>query len=428
MKKIVKLFLMFIFVFCLPIYVDAKEEQELEIPSFTPTYVNDYLDKYSCAYRFNMSSESSIHFGTFDFNLDVSKKDGKISNINVASVSLSSYMETGNIGKIEIENNIINNSAYYTTNIGYSCPSLMVYLTDNSFDVDEGYITATFTIEKYNKEDYDFYSKPGSTVNRYYSLTNYEKKGYICGSLDKNTCESNSYCSWRLVDSGHKDYSCIEKKYDEEKKPEEKPESQMRTEVCGGYKEAIFNQTLEYSFSIDGELHVNSGSADLMVPIPTEYMVDKDDKLWDLWKNGKCCNTNMLGLDWNDNFNGGTLSCDSNSDPTWEYAPENPEIDIPDIPDDDTDISNCETIPAAIKEYITQALRLIRWIGLVLMIILGVLDFTKAVASDDQEAVKKAWQKVIKRLIAVIILFLLPMLVELILDLVNLNDGCKIET
>lgn len=114
-----------------------------------------------------------------------------------------------------------------------------------------------------------------------------------------------------------------------------------------------------------------------------------------------------------------------NGDSAFDNTP----IEIPDLPDDgDTDVSNCELIPQAVKEYITQALRLIRWIGLVLMIILGVLDFTKAVASDDQEAVKKAWQKVIKRLIAVIILFLLPMLVELILDLVNLNNGCKIET
>ena len=119
-----------------------------------------------------------------------------------------------------------------------------------------------------------------------------------------------------------------------------------------------------------------------------------------------------------------------NTGGTQNTIPGGDNIDIPDIPDDDKDnyISNCETIPKVITEYIEQALRVIRWIGLVLMIILGVLDFTKAVASDDQEAVKKAWQKVIKRLIAVIILFLLPMLVELILDLVNLNNGCKIET
>ena len=60
------------------------------------------------------------------------------------------------------------------------------------------------------------------------------------------------------------------------------------------------------------------------------------------------------------------------------------------------------------------------------MIFLGVLDFTKAVASDDQDALKKAWGHFIKRLIAVIILFLLPLLMELIFDLVDITT-CKID-
>ena len=91
-----------------------------------------------------------------------------------------------------------------------------------------------------------------------------------------------------------------------------------------------------------------------------------------------------------------------------------------DLPDDnykpDEDISNnCEVLPKAIENYIRQALKLIRWGGLVLMVVLGTLDFVKASASDDQDAIKKASQNFIKRLIAVIILFLLPILVELIL-------------
>lgn len=81
----------------------------------------------------------------------------------------------------------------------------------------------------------------------------------------------------------------------------------------------------------------------------------------------------------------------------------------------DTPAEKCEVLPEAIKKYIMQALKLIRWGGLVLMIVLGTLDFVKASASDDQDAIKKAGQNFIKRLIAVIILFLLPILVELIL-------------
>ena len=80
----------------------------------------------------------------------------------------------------------------------------------------------------------------------------------------------------------------------------------------------------------------------------------------------------------------------------------------------------CEVLPESIKNYIMDALNLIRWVSLALMIVLGTLDFVKAAASDDQDALKKAWQNFIKRLIAVIILFLLPILVEFILYIAGL--------
>lgn len=88
-------------------------------------------------------------------------------------------------------------------------------------------------------------------------------------------------------------------------------------------------------------------------------------------------------------------------------------------------VENCEVIPDAVEEYIVEALKLIRWGGLALMIVLGVLDFVKAAAADDQDALKKAWQSFIKRLIAVIILFLLPMIVEILMEFINSNFGIK---
>lgn len=94
--------------------------------------------------------------------------------------------------------------------------------------------------------------------------------------------------------------------------------------------------------------------------------------------------------------------------------------DVPGESEKDTLINECDTIPESIRTYILQALKLIRWVGLAAMVILGVLDFTKAVASDDQDALKKAWGNFTKRLIAVIILFLIPMLIELILYLADI--------
>lgn len=80
----------------------------------------------------------------------------------------------------------------------------------------------------------------------------------------------------------------------------------------------------------------------------------------------------------------------------------------------------CDVIPDEIINYLKEALKLIRWLGLVLMIVLGTLDFVKAAAADDQDAMKKASQNFIKRLIAVIILFLLPIIIELILSILSM--------
>lgn len=84
----------------------------------------------------------------------------------------------------------------------------------------------------------------------------------------------------------------------------------------------------------------------------------------------------------------------------------------------------CETVPTAIKVYIYDALKLIRWIALVLLIVLGTLDFVKAIANDDQDAIKKSSQNFMRRLIAVIILFLLPLFIELGLGMVGLKIKC----
>ena len=89
--------------------------------------------------------------------------------------------------------------------------------------------------------------------------------------------------------------------------------------------------------------------------------------------------------------------------------------------DDEQDVDNCHLLPPAIDKYLKEALKFLRWGALALMIILGVMDFVKAAMSDDQDALKKAWQKFAKRLIAVIILFLLPILIELILQIARLS-------
>ena len=59
--------------------------------------------------------------------------------------------------------------------------------------------------------------------------------------------------------------------------------------------------------------------------------------------------------------------------------------------------------------------------AIVLVIILGITDFIKAIASSDDDAIMKAVKKLKIRIISVVILLLIPVLVNFILNFVNGN-------
>lgn len=85
-----------------------------------------------------------------------------------------------------------------------------------------------------------------------------------------------------------------------------------------------------------------------------------------------------------------------------------------------TDLDTCQIIPDDIKKWIVNILKIVRYLALALVIVLGSLDFMRAAGSGEPDQMKKAGQTFIKRLIAVIVLFLMPYLVELLLGLINL--------
>ena len=69
--------------------------------------------------------------------------------------------------------------------------------------------------------------------------------------------------------------------------------------------------------------------------------------------------------------------------------------------------------------YLTYAFKIARYIAIVLLVVLSILDFIESTASQDQDSVSKAINKTIKRLVLCIIIFLLPSLIEFILTLLN---------
>lgn len=96
----------------------------------------------------------------------------------------------------------------------------------------------------------------------------------------------------------------------------------------------------------------------------------------------------------------------------------------------DLEEPDCGTIlDSEAQEWLQKIFTLIKIVGPILVIVLGMMDFVSAVMSSEDGAMKKAWGKFVKRVIAAIALILLPIILEVILDLANVtgNGTCGIE-
>lgn len=90
--------------------------------------------------------------------------------------------------------------------------------------------------------------------------------------------------------------------------------------------------------------------------------------------------------------------------------------------DSDMDLSGC-IIDDSTQSIIDWIMNLVRIGGVILLVVLGMLDFVKAAASGEQEEMKKSKSKFVKRLIACVVLFFVPIIVKILVGLVNLGSG-----
>lgn len=89
------------------------------------------------------------------------------------------------------------------------------------------------------------------------------------------------------------------------------------------------------------------------------------------------------------------------------------------IPDYDIDDNfECTSIPKTIQ-WLQKIFNIIKIAGPLLVMGLGIYDYIQAIYSSDDDALKKANKKFMKRVIAACVLFLLPYLLEMILGLVD---------
>lgn len=89
-------------------------------------------------------------------------------------------------------------------------------------------------------------------------------------------------------------------------------------------------------------------------------------------------------------------------------------------------IDGCEML-GSLGVLASELFKILQIISILLLIIFGMKDFAAAMMSGDSSAVSKAFQSFIKRIVVIVILFLLPVFINWILDQISLANNCIIE-
>ena len=76
--------------------------------------------------------------------------------------------------------------------------------------------------------------------------------------------------------------------------------------------------------------------------------------------------------------------------------------------------------------FIEEMVGYIRILVPILLIALGAFDFANAIISQDQEALKKSSSKFMKRAIAAVAVFFVPLIVKVLLSLPGIKDNINL--
>ncbi len=90
--------------------------------------------------------------------------------------------------------------------------------------------------------------------------------------------------------------------------------------------------------------------------------------------------------------------------------------------------TDCKKLDAKGKflAFLQDLFNIMKYAGPILCLVLSTMDFIKAAASQDKEALKKAAQMSLKRLGLAILLFFIPTLINFLFPLLGWNGTCGI--
>ena len=100
--------------------------------------------------------------------------------------------------------------------------------------------------------------------------------------------------------------------------------------------------------------------------------------------------------------------------------------DIAEIESTDIKTNDC-SLSTKLIIWIENILRWVKYIVPVIIIVLSILDFIKAMASEKDDDMKKAQKHFVTRLIIAVLIFIMPLIIEFVLDKMGFSaDSCGI--
>ena len=109
------------------------------------------------------------------------------------------------------------------------------------------------------------------------------------------------------------------------------------------------------------------------------------------------------------------------------YHPEN-DTNPPNSTSDDptiSEINDCVTLLGSPKTegtpayYVSVAFRVVKYVAVGLLIVLSTIDLISAIMSQDKEILNKTATKIVKRFVLCVVIFVLPIILDLVLQYIN---------
>ena len=85
-------------------------------------------------------------------------------------------------------------------------------------------------------------------------------------------------------------------------------------------------------------------------------------------------------------------------------------------PSTDAPITSCDSLPKTMK-LLKKIYNFLKYMVPVIIIGLGMLDFIKAITSDDEKVFKEAWSKLMKRILVGVVILILPVILEFLINI-----------